>query len=523
MREGYIDQVVVFVPRLNLAAQFELDWEWTRGRLPWVTTMQKLLHRNNDPPLLWPGADGYITTYQSLVVEPMLHIRQVANRRTLVIFDEADRLGADQVNNDFTLTAKWSEEVGTAAVATFVMSGTPYRADNKPLLFATYADPDATGYRQLNADVSATYRDGVRDGYLRRFDFRLVDGQYTLRRLNGETKHNIKQTEEKLSELLQNPDIYQPLIDEFVDRLNDQKRKVDMRICGLVAANGQTHARKIKQYIDKNYPQMKTLIAVSDDGAAAHKSLRRFKEGRHDILITVSMAYIGYDHKPISVLLLLTSYRSEPYLRQLVARGLRMWNEVPIDRQHCLAIVPDDKRMVDFVNALRGESEFGYNERAKRRDDAEHETGDYQQELSYITDAFITEVRAMGIDPNGDLPAEQLPIVQGILDRMGLPWAAPDAWSFIRTFQEINAAPRPAPEAPRKTAQEQMAEASSTLKKLANKCDYHVFNSDFGRTYNRLWDVYGKSVTKCTTLEEYEERIFTVQRWLNEGRFDGRK
>jgi len=524
MALGYIDQVVVFVPRLNLAHQFELDWKIARPLMPWQSVMGELFHRPNDPPLLLDGASGYVSTYSSLVSQPILHLRQIASRRTLVIFDEADRLGSDEERGDFTQSALRAEQVGEAAAMVFVMSGTPVRADGKPLLFATYTEPDENGFRSLSPDVSSTYRDGVRDGYLRRFDFRLADGGYTLKTLNGEATMAIEETEKAIGSVLEQPEIYEPLVDTFVERLNEHKRQIDPRLCGLVAANRQSHAKAVQRYIKKRYPHLKTLIAVSDDGEVAHQSLRQFKRGQHDVLITVSMAYVGYDHKPISVLLLLTGFRSESYLRQLVARGLRMWAEVPAEKQFCLAVAPNDKRMVEFVEKLRGESNWGYEQRLKLKEQGEQGgEGDYQSEMAIIKDGFISELRSMGIDPTGDLSPEELRTVQRILDERGLPYPAPDMMAIIRAYSSIEVPPIPKTEAPQKTMTEQMNDARSTLRKLCGQCDYQLsYSYDSRETAKRLFGLYG-SVSKAKSVDEIEQRVFTVQRWMKQGRYDDRR
>lgn len=520
MAENFINQVVIFVPRINLATQFELDWKAVRQLIPWRATMRDINHRPNEEPLILLNSDGYISTYSSLVSSPQMHLRQIQKKSTLIIFDEADRLGADYVLNDFTLSAKWAEEAGRLAKMIFVMSGTPVRADGKPLLFAFPNHYTEEG--KLIPDVSSTYRDGVRDGYLRRFDFRLVDGGYTIVKLNERQDMTIKDTENAIGQVLVDDDVWKPMVNIFIERLHQQKQIVDSRICGLIAANGQAHARKIEEYL-RETTDFKILIAVSEDGEAAQKNLRQFKNGRHDILITVSMAYIGYDHKPISVLLLLTSFRTEAYLRQLVARGLRVWSEIPLEKQYCLAIAPDDIRMADFVNKLRSESEWGYKQQQERQSKSSRKgSGDYQEELSYIADAFISDMRAMGLDPSGDASPEELHRMQTLLDARGLPYPVSDMLAIVRAFakpQSSSQTPKPT-----MTSTERLKDAKSRLKKACGECDYslsHSYNS--AETYKRLYQVYEVGTSEVKSVEEIEDRIFTVLRWKNQGYYDDRK
>lgn len=529
MAAGYVNQVVVFVPRVNLAAQFELDWKSVRHNLEHPPVMRDINHRPNEYPLILKNADGYISTYSSLVTNPRMHLRQIQSYKTLVIFDEADRLGADFDTNDFTLSAKWADEVGKVARFVFVMSGTPIRADGSPLLFAEYDEPDNTGFRRLRPDVSATYRDGVRDGYLRRFDFRLVDGTYTLVKLDGTTDTSIQRTEATLGRVLLEPDIWKPMLDTFVERLEFQKNMIDNRLCGLIAANNQNHARAIADYMRKTYPRLKTLIAVSDDGTEAQENLKRFKSNSYDVLITVSMAYIGYDHKPISVLLLLTSFRTEAYLRQLVARGLRMWSAVPKEKQSCLVIAPDDPRMSEFVHALRSESEWGYEQQFKiTGENTPKDMKDPQQpELAYIINAVISDMRAMGLDPSGDLTSGELRHVQRILDRLGYPYPASDMMAFIQAFSNAGAVNfQPVKQAQSvdttRTSTERLQDVKRELKKAVGRFA-NVYHLEYNEIYGQLSKVYRLGTKHAKSIEEIEARIHTVMRWTEQGFYDDEK
>lgn len=524
---GYINRVVVFAPRLNLAQQFETDWNEFRLTIPWAPSIDRIIHQDN-ASLTHNGtgviSDGYVTTYSSLVTEPELHLHHVRSHKTLVIVDEADRLGADENNMDFTKSAEAIQSLAQEAVMVLVMSGTPFRADDRPLLFGNYRD-NGKGDFTLIADISATYRDGVRDGYLRRFDFRLNDGIYTKVNMEGETELSISMTDNGIGRVLEQPEIYEPMVDTFVRQLREQKQHIHPDMCGLIACNTQSHARKVMAYVGKHYPELRALVAVSEDGSVAHHALKKFRDGGYDVLVTVSMAYIGYDHKPISVLLLLTSFRSEAYLRQLVARGLRVWKAVPLEKQFCLAVVPDDPLMAKFVEALRGESEHGYQERLrKERPDGGGEP--VTTALSYIKDAFITTMRAMGLDPSGDMTPEDMQRVQRVLDMIDIPRYYPlsDLLAFARGFMSLEQTPPAQPkQPPRKTHAEEMKEARNRLESATRQCDKALNGGNFGGTNARLYNLYGMGVRKCKGVDEIDERLRTVTRWLAQGYYDDTK
>src|SRR5690606_9248315 len=129
---GFVEQVVVLVPRLNLAKQYELDWAEMSPQLTWIPSMKPLLHRpNNKSRLVSANSSGYITTYQSLCANPRKHMQAIAKKPTLLILDEAHQLGFDEHNQDIGKSAQWVQQVGELenVKMIFVMSGTPYRAD----------------------------------------------------------------------------------------------------------------------------------------------------------------------------------------------------------------------------------------------------------------------------------------------------------------------------------------------------------------------------------------------------------
>jgi superfamily II DNA or RNA helicase len=93
---------------------------------------------------------------------------------------------------------------------------------------------------------------------------------------------------------------------------------------------------------------------------------RQFKEGDTDILVTVAMAHVGYDHKPISVVTCLNHYREWSWLDQFAARGMRMMAELPRGDQLLHYIGPNDRLNVRWADAKRRESDQGLRERRER-------------------------------------------------------------------------------------------------------------------------------------------------------------
>lgn len=539
LRDGFIEQVMVLVPRLNLAQQYELDWQGMQPLLDWKPTLRKILHRPNSLNRLIPAnADGYVTTYQSLCANPKKHIEVIASKPTLLILDEAQQLGYDEFGRDTTKSAYWVEELGKHAKMIFVMSGTPYRSDNQPLLFASYGEPQDDNYRPLMADLEATYRDGVRERYLRRFEYRLADGGYTWNDMSGDdAEYTISDPEASVYHALQLEGVWQPLIDKFIDTLQWQRETVHKRFAGLVACLSQKQARLVMKYINKQYSELRVLIAISEDGEKAHKSLKKFKTGNYDVLVTVAMAYVGYDYKWINAVALLTPIRSRGYLMQLVARGLRVISSIDYGKQHCYIIAPDDPKMTEFVDYMRSESDAGYTEIIK--DDPPTNGGNQKKKghtLGYAANGFISELRALGIDPNSDLTPEELIIANQVQRANGYPYAATEMVAIYRMMSKAFATPQPIVagkvESPELTETEKMTDAKSWIDTQVGKLAYKIApdGSDaavIGRhkviVSAALKRVYSGGIDDADTIDELRERAGTVLRWQEQGYADAKR
>ncbi len=530
-RRGVIDAVVVLTPRLNLARQSESDWDAMRRALP-ADGLGPVCQRDNVPPLVRDGAGGYATTYQSLLANPDLHLHFVRGRSTLLVLDEAQQLGDDNDWGQGTRSADLARQLGHAARLIFVLSGTPYRADGQPLLFARYGAPDAEGRCRLVPDVQASYLDGVRQGYLREFECHLHDGLGRWQEAGGALETlTLSQLDRRLVRILRQPGYWQPLADRFVAKVREAQDAVDPRLRGLIAASDQGHAREVIAYLRRAHPDVRVLLATQDE-EQAQDNLRRFRAGEGDVLVTVAMAHVGYDCPAISVILPLTTVRQEGWLRQLFARGLRMLPDLEPDLQVCHAIVPDDRRMAAFVEQLRGESAAGLRareEREAREARAGGDTAANQGAEDRITTpptspvgvgrgAALTTVRAQGLDPCGDADPRQLARLEGLRQQLRISPVVP-ATKLMLLVQACGGALAPDADDPAPgsattalpplatggTARERERELRGACAKTASRCDRAMMRRDphwkRGDTHRRAKAHFGTRSSQCGEQE----------------------
>lgn len=352
-----IDAAIVLTPRLGLCSQFELDWKSVR-RYFQPSAMGAIVHRENAAINSLRGF-GYVSSYQSLCADPTAH-RRFARRyagRLAIVCDEAHYLGEKLYGSgDTTQAAKILGELEEFATFKLVMTGTPYRADENPIIFADYSDQG-----NILADVELTYGDGVVQGFLRPFDATLFDGKlFQTRtrerdgRLRSETEEiELRYTNQQLTKVATDPQFWQLAARHAFEKVKELQ-EIWPRYCGIVGCANQAHAREVLAYLQSL--GARCLLAVSDDNNA-HDNLRTFKSGGWDMLVTVGMAHVGYDYKPIAVAAVLNGIREFNWLDQFTMRAGRMLPNRPKEEQTAWIFGINDRAMRKYVTTKRVEAQ----------------------------------------------------------------------------------------------------------------------------------------------------------------------
>jgi len=290
---------------------------------------------------------------------------------------------------------------------TLLLTGTPYRSDDQPLVLAWpeyYGEPNDAGRRPLLSHVSANYQDGVAEGYLRPFEALLHDARVRWRAVTNDVhEYDLSSSGADLRDVLRDPQVWQPIVDQVVE-LVARKQRIDPSYRGLISCMEQTEARKVEDYISRTHHGVTTRIAISDDGPEAETSLREFGTDTKaaDILVTVRKAFIGYDCPQITVVGVLTNYRDHGHLLQLVGRGLRVWKDAEARTQSCIVVAPDDPDMQTFINFMRDESDAGMRERDRRERESSERKPLTPDELGGVESAHATRLRAVSNDVEVD-------------------------------------------------------------------------------------------------------------------------
>lgn len=351
-----IDAAVVFTPRLGLCSQFELDWKAVRNHFQ-PGAMGVIVHRENVALASLRGF-GYVSSYQSLCADPEAHQR-FARRyhgRLAIVCDEAHYLGEKLYGSgDTTQAAKFLAQLVEHAAFKLVMTGTPYRSDDNPIIFADYSEQG-----HILADVELTYGDGVAQGFLRPLDATLFDGklyQTRRRQADGRARYvteeiELRYTAQQLTKVATDPQFWELAARHAFEKVKELQ-ELWPRYCGIAGCANQEHARQVLEYLQSL--GARCLLAVSDD-SNAHANLRLFKNGGWDMLVTVGMAHVGYDYKPIAVAAVLNGIREFNWLDQFTMRAGRMLPNRPKEEQTAWIFGINDRAMRQYVTAKRVEA-----------------------------------------------------------------------------------------------------------------------------------------------------------------------
>lgn len=435
IREGLIDYIAVFAPRTALAEQCEIGWMTTDANghvtgglcelFDATKRLGKIRHRVNETPLI-PSSErgsGFVATYSALVTNEALFSRWASRHqgRFLLIADEAQFCGDDDQEGGGTRAGELVKKLHEHALHTLLLTGTPYRADNQKLILADYEPHKDSGKERLVRHAEATYIDGIAEGYLRTFEMKLTDARISKRtmsdpeagRADSLLEFNLSDDGSELRAALRDERTWKPLVDLVVRSIRD-KQKFNPAYRGLISCMQQTEARKVVKYLEETHPELRGGLAVSAEAGNASRALADFKVKPMDLLVTVRMAFIGYDCPEITVVGVLTNYRDVGHLQQLVGRGLRVWKEGPPARQQsCIIVAPDDPKMQNFLNVLRDEEMQGLRILQERDEalDPHQPSEPTQLAFSYVESSVATTTRAASNDT--DVEADEFLLIDG--------------------------------------------------------------------------------------------------------------
>jgi superfamily II DNA or RNA helicase len=367
---GVIDSVLWVVPRLSLAEQivdaFATGFGSCKDRRIEVRDGQDSLFSPSLPNM--PVIVGAVTTYQTLASKQnYARFRDaIAPRRTLVVFDEVQFLNDDSHDESPGWYRK-AKAVREAAKLTLVMSGTLWRTDNKRIPFVDYA-VGQNGLQFPVAHITYSLREAVREGAILPTEWHNRNGhvEYVhngVRTAAELLDDNDEEESRKVRTFLESEASVRSVLDRMVEdwRLWRDRAYASRMI---VMADDTKAARRWYRYLEDRHSVPCVLATSKEESAGRH--LRHFRERRAgQCLVTVAMAYVGFDCPDLTHLAYLSSIRAPSWMLQSFARVSRFDSKSTLDYdgQHAFIYAPDDARMREFIGWLRDQQRMGISER----------------------------------------------------------------------------------------------------------------------------------------------------------------
>jgi superfamily II DNA or RNA helicase len=294
--------------------------------------------------------DGAVVTYHSVASDPGLWER-LSREDTLVVLDEVHHAG-DHLT--------WGDAIREAfggAARRLLLSGTPFRHDDKYIPFVTYK-PDDKGAERCAADHEYGYWKALQDQVVvRPVMFPVWDGATRYERAGQVYEHEslAQLKDDALSAALRtafSPDgQWIPSVFEQAHKDLTQRRQVVPDAGGLVLAPDKETARDYARIMTGICGQ-RVPVATSDE-AEASRTITAFERGSAPWLVAVRMVSEGVDIKRLEVGVYASTYKTELFFRQAAGRFVRKRGAG--DRQQAALYIPKIEPLVKYANAIEDE------------------------------------------------------------------------------------------------------------------------------------------------------------------------
>ena len=470
---------------------------------------------------------GVAVTYAQVAAHPTLHRVRTENRKTLVMLDEVHH-GGD--------AKSWGDairEAFTPAVRRLSLTGTPFRSDDSPIPFISYA-PGGDGLMRSQPDHSYGYADALRDGVVRPVIFLAYSGEASWRTSAGE-EFTARLGEPLTTE--QTARAWRTALDPSGDWIKSVIISADMRLTQLrnggmpdagamIIATDQTTAKAYAEVLHRVTGHTATVV-LSDDPKASGR-IAEFSQTTERWLIAVRMVSEGVDVPRLAVGVYATSSSTPLFFAQAIGRFVRQRAKgetasvflpsVPV----LLGLASELEQQRDHILGKPHREKDGWDDElladANRTKDEEGEEEKAFTSLgaSAELDQVIYDGSSFGTAAFHGSDDEQ--------EYLGLPGLLePDqVRALLRQRQEhqlVEVAKRKAaePPAPPRAArpqgvQEQLAALRKELNTLV-AMHHHRTKKPHGKIHNALREHCGGPPTAMATIEQLEERIATLRSW----------
>ncbi len=509
MSRGIVERVVIVTPTDHLKTQWALAASGIGITL--------------DPSLAGQGRlgadfDGFAVTYAGLAVNANGYRTRIETRPTLVILDEIHH-AADALS--------WGDAVQEAcepAIRRIALTGTPFRSDDNPIPFVSYA-PSDDGTVSSVADFSYGYGNALKDGVVRPVLFMAYSGQMHWRtRAGDEVAARLGEpldraaTAQALRTALDPQGSWIPAVLQAAHtRLMEVRRDVP-DAGGLVIASDQDTARQYASVLAAITGTEPTLVLSDEVGSSAR--IADFSAGMTPWMVAVRMVSEGVDIPRLSVGVYATTTATPLYFAQAVGRFVRMRRR----GETASIFVPSVPALLTLASDLEAQRDHVIGRPVSDEADlfaAEAELMAQAQQDQGASDQ-LGEYRALGSDASfdrlvydgGEFGYDAMADDDGELDFLGIPGLLdPDQVAELlrkSRSKRAKAAPKGTPAAD--VAFERRAALRKELHALVGAW-HHRTGTPHGVTHTRLRQQCGGPAATAASAVELKERIDALRAW----------
>ncbi|WP_332641726.1 DEAD/DEAH box helicase [Aeromicrobium sp.] len=510
MSRGIVERVVIVTPTDHLKTQWALAASGIGITL--------------DPSLAGQGRlgadfDGFAVTYAGLAVNANSYRTRIETRATMVILDEIHH-AADALS--------WGDAVQEAcepAIRRLALTGTPFRSDDNPIPFVSYAPAD-DGTVSSVADFSYGYGNALKDGVVRPVLFMAYSGQMHWRtRAGDEVAARLGEpldraaTAQALRTALDPQGSWIPAVLQAAHtRLMEVRRDVP-DAGGLVIASDQDTARQYASVLAAITGTEPTLVLSDEAGSSAR--IADFSAGMTPWMVAVRMVSEGVDIPRLSVGVYATTTATPLYFAQAVGRFVRMRRR----GETASIFVPSVPALLALASDLEAQRDHVIGRPVSDEADlfaAEAELMSRAQQEQSASDQ-LGEYRALGSDASfdrlvydgGEFGYDSMADDEGELDFLGIPGLLdPDQVAELlrkSRSKRAKAAPK-GTQAAADVAFERRAALRKELHALVGAW-HHRTGTPHGVTHTRLRQECGGPAATAASAVELKERIDALRAW----------
>jgi superfamily II DNA or RNA helicase len=458
---------------------------------------------------------GVVSTYQAVSMNST-RFRSLCRVPTFVILDEIHHAGTEK---------SWGDSLRDAfdpAVGRLLLSGTPFRQDNRPIPWVRYENGKS------QADFIYSYGAALEDDVCRPVFFPSYEGDMRWYANGSDYQHTFQDTvaddvaAKRLKTALNPSNEWLKRVIVDANRKLTEIRESHANAGGLVVCIDGWHAEQIASLMEKVTGDTPALVLY--DKPESNNLIREFAGSRQRWIVAVRMVSEGIDIKRLRVGIYATNVLTELFFRQVIGRFVRVMDG--IEDQHAHVFIPADPVLQGYAEQVKQERDHQLEEELRRlRQETLFDDDDMDDKVSssYVPisadgrpDDVVLGAVADRVTQEEIAEAERYRIEAGIISRV----ESADLARLIRVVRghEMTATKHTIP--PEAKPEPPKWETRASLRKVVQRFVGRLAamtDQEHKNIYTSLMKIDGVNQREATIVQ-LQKRVELLQRWIKEAR-----